>query len=92
MEHHGLDALVEVLSGVDRVFLLTSYDVRMLAQSKAVIDASTQAGVAHIVHLGAHASPSTTIVHLGWHQMIEAYLGGSESDSRTSTRRRSCRT
>lgn len=73
-EQQGLEPVVNAMRGVDRVFLLTSYDVKMLAQSKAVIDAAKQADVSHIVHLGAHASPATTIVHLGWHQMIEAYL------------------
>jgi NAD(P)H dehydrogenase (quinone) len=47
----------------------------MLAHSKAVIDAAKQVGsVQHIMHLGAYASDDTTIVHLGWHQMIEVYL------------------
>jgi NAD(P)H dehydrogenase (quinone) len=73
----GLEPIVDAVRGIDRVFLLTSYDVKMLAQSKAVIDASSAAGVAHVVHLGAHASPTTTIVHLGWHQLVEAYLGSS---------------
>jgi uncharacterized protein YbjT (DUF2867 family) len=30
--------------------------------------------VAHVVRVGVHASPDTTIAHFGWHQMIEAYL------------------
>jgi len=76
-EHQGLDPLLRALEGVDRLFLLTSYDVKMLAQSKAVIDAARQAGVSHVVHLGAHASPSSTIVHLAWHQLVEAYLANS---------------
>jgi NAD(P)H dehydrogenase (quinone) len=42
-----------------------------------VIDAATKADVSHIVHLGAHASPDTTIVHLGWHQLVEAYQAQS---------------
>lgn len=65
------------LGGIDRVFLLTGYTVDMLVQSKAVIDAAKQTGVAHIVHLGAWASDDTTIVHLGWHQMIERYIEAS---------------
>lgn len=76
-EHKGLDPLVAALEGVDRVFLLTSYDVRMLAQSKAVVDAARVAGVQHIVHLGAYAAADTTIVHLGWHQIVEAYIAQS---------------
>lgn len=76
-ERDGLDPVLDTVRGVDRVFLLTSYAVTMLAQSKAVIDASKQVGVSHVVHLGAHASPDTTILHLGWHQLIEEYLSGS---------------
>ena len=76
-EHEGLDPLVETLTGVDSLFLLTSYHVKMLAQSKAVIDAARIAGVSHVVHLGTHASADTTVVHLGWHQLVEAYLASS---------------
>ncbi|HEY8473117.1 MAG TPA: hypothetical protein VIL37_10860 [Natronosporangium sp.] len=28
----------------------------------------------HIVHVGVSAAPDTTIVHFGWHQLIEAYI------------------
>lgn len=73
-ERHGLAPVVDVLSGVDRVFLSSGYDVKMIAQSKAVIDAAAAAGVAHVVHLGVHAVPDSTIVHFGWHQVVEAYL------------------
>ncbi|HEV2605582.1 MAG TPA: NmrA family NAD(P)-binding protein [Microvirga sp.] len=76
-EVEGLASLTAALAGVDRVFLLTGYDVRMLAQSKASIDAARAAGVSHVVHLGAYAADDTTIVHLGWHQMIEACLARS---------------
>ncbi len=62
------------LESVDRVFLLTGYSVEMLAQSKAVVDAAKKAGVRHVVHLGAHATDDTTIVHLGWHQFVERYV------------------
>jgi NAD(P)H dehydrogenase (quinone) len=70
----GLTPLARAFAGVDRLFLLTGYDVRMLAQSKAAIDAAVAAGASHIVHVGAHARPDTSIVHLGWHQLIEAYI------------------
>ncbi|MEJ3653127.1 NmrA family NAD(P)-binding protein [Actinomycetes bacterium KLBMP 9759] len=73
-ERRGLDPVIDVLSGVDRVFLLSGYDVRMLAQSKAVIDAAVATDVSHIVHLGVHAAPDSTIVHFGWHQMVESYI------------------
>jgi NAD(P)H dehydrogenase (quinone) len=76
-EIEGLASLTATLADVDRVFLLTGYDVRMLSQSKAVIDAASEVGVKHVVHLGAYAAGNTTIVHLGWHQIIEAYLAQS---------------
>jgi NAD(P)H dehydrogenase (quinone) len=80
IERHPLGehtALRDALAGVDRLFLLTGYTVDMLVHSKAVIDAAQRAGVAHIVHLGALASEDTTIVHFGWHQMIERYIESS---------------
>lgn len=73
-ERYGLKAIQPALTGIDRIFLLTGYDVSMLAQSKAAIDAAKNVGVSHIVHMGAYAADDTTIVHLGWHQMIEVYL------------------
>jgi len=69
--------LADALAGVDRLFLLTGYTVDMLVQSKAVIDAAVRAGVRHVVHLGAWAAADTTIVHLGWHQLIERYVEGA---------------
>jgi NAD(P)H dehydrogenase (quinone) len=56
------------------VFLLTGYDVRMLARSKAAVDAARAEGAAHLVRVGVSAAEDTTIVHFGWHQLIEAYL------------------
>jgi uncharacterized protein YbjT (DUF2867 family) len=73
-ETEGLIPIVEAMRGADRVFLLTSYEVKMLAQSKAVVDAAKVVGVSHMVHIGANARPDTTDVHLGWHQLVEAYI------------------
>lgn len=73
-EMEGLLPLIDDMQGANRVFLLTSYDVKMLAQSKAAIDAAKVAGVSHIVHLGANARSDTTTVHPGWHQFVEAYI------------------
>jgi uncharacterized protein YbjT (DUF2867 family) len=73
-ETDGLDAVQPVFEGIDRVFLLTGYDVRMLARSKAAVDAAKAAGVTHLVHLGASAAHDTTISHLAWHQLVEAYI------------------
>lgn len=72
-ERHGLDHVVAALRDVRRVFLASGYDVRMLSQAKAAIDAARLAGVDHLVHLGVHAEPDTTVVHYGWHQLVEAY-------------------
>ncbi|WP_152360404.1 NAD(P)H-binding protein [Microlunatus speluncae] len=76
-ELQGLSALVEAMAGIDRLLLITGYGVRMLTQSKVAIDAARIAGVRQVVHIGAHAAADTTVVHLGWHQLIEAYLAAS---------------
>jgi NAD(P)H dehydrogenase (quinone) len=73
-ETQGLEPILDAMDGIDRLFLLTGYDVKMLAQSKAAIDAAKAAGVGHIVHLGVHARDDTTIAHFGWHQLVEAYI------------------
>jgi NAD(P)H dehydrogenase (quinone) len=73
-EMEGLAPVVDAMRGASRVFLLTGYDVRMLAQSKAAIDAAKVVGVSHMVHIGANARPDTTTVHFGWHQLVEAYI------------------
>jgi uncharacterized protein YbjT (DUF2867 family) len=73
-EVEGLAPLVDAMRGANRVFLLTGYEVKMLAQSKAAIDAAKVVGVSHMVHLGANARPDTTDVHFGWHQLVEAYI------------------
>jgi len=50
------ETFTEALEGVDRVFLLTGYTSDMLYQSKKFVDASVNAGVSHIVHLGVFTS------------------------------------
>ena len=76
-ERHGLEPLVAGLRDVRRVFLASGYDVRMLGQAKAAVDAARSAGVEHVVHLGVHAAPDTTVVHFAWHRLVEAYLARS---------------
>jgi NAD(P)H dehydrogenase (quinone) len=73
-EMEGVAPLVETMRGADRVFLLTTYEIKMLAQSKAVIDAANTVGATHMVHVGAVAHQDTTDAHLGWHQLVEAYI------------------
>jgi uncharacterized protein YbjT (DUF2867 family) len=62
------------LEGVERVFLMTGYTVDMMRQSKALLDAAKQAGVRHVVHLGACGGDDTTVAHWGWHQFVERYV------------------
>ncbi len=76
-ERTGLNTMVRTFEDVEQIFLLTGYDVAMLAQSKAVIDAARRADVQHIVHMGTYPSDDTTIVHLGWHRFVECYLEAS---------------
>ena len=76
-ELEGLAPNVEAIRGADRLFLLTGYDVKMLAQSKAVVDAAKVVGVSHIVHMGANGRSDTTSAHLAWHRLIEVYIEGS---------------
>ncbi len=65
----------EALKEVERLFLLTSYTVDMLVQSKAIIDAAKKAHVKQIVHLGVFTvKPDCYDPHFAWHQMIEAYI------------------
>jgi NAD(P)H dehydrogenase (quinone) len=73
-EMEGLAPVVDAMRGANRVFLLTGYEVKMLAQSKAAIDAAKTVGVSHMVHIGANARADTTTVHPGWHQLVEAYI------------------
>jgi NAD(P)H dehydrogenase (quinone) len=73
-ETGGLQAVRPAFAGVDRVFLVTGYDVKMLAQSKAAVDAAKTEGVSHLVHVGVSAAEDTTIVHFAWHQLVEAYI------------------
>jgi NAD(P)H dehydrogenase (quinone) len=68
------ETLRRSLNEIDQALLLTGYSVDMLKQSKQFIDAALQAGVKHIVHLGASASPTNDVAHWGWHRFVEAYI------------------
>lgn len=67
----------DALSGVDRLFLLTGYTADMLFQSKKLVDAATDAGVSHIVHLGVFTSRRDDQPHFAWHDLIETYIEAS---------------
>ena len=66
--------IAPALQNVDRALLLTGYTVDMLRQSKRFLDTAHQAGVQHIVHIGASTAPTNEVAHWGWHQFIEAYI------------------
>ena len=68
------ETLAPALQGIDRALLVTGYTVHMLRQSKAFIDQAKQAGVQHMVHLGACGRDDTTIGHWAWHQFVERYI------------------
>ncbi|HDS1818487.1 TPA: SDR family oxidoreductase [Pseudomonas putida] len=68
------ETLAPALEGIDRAFLVTGYTVDMLRQSKAFLDSAKQAGVKHIVHLGACGRDDTTVGHWAWHQFVERYI------------------
>jgi len=71
------DTFGPALTGIDRVFLLTTYTSDMLAQSKQLVDAAKREGVSHIVHLGVFTSRSDKIPHFIWHDLIERYIESS---------------
>ncbi|BEO23222.1 SDR family oxidoreductase [Serratia marcescens] len=68
------ETLAPALAGIERVFLATGYTVDMLRQSKVFLDRARQAGVRHVVHLGACGRDDTTVTHWAWHQLIERYI------------------
>ncbi|GAB5415270.1 MAG: SDR family oxidoreductase [Congregibacter sp.] len=62
------------LGNAKRLLLLTGYTVDMLTQAKSLIDAAKKTHVEYLVHIGAYSTPDTGVAHLGWHQLIEAYI------------------
>jgi NAD(P)H dehydrogenase (quinone) len=68
------DTIAPALQNINRALLLTGYTVDMLRQSKRFLDAAQQAGVQHIVHIGASTAPTNEVAHWGWHQFVEAYI------------------
>lgn len=68
------DTHAHALQGIDTLFLLTSYTVDMLRQSKVILDEAKKAGVKHVVHLGACGRDDTKVAHWAWHQLIERYI------------------
>jgi NAD(P)H dehydrogenase (quinone) len=65
------------LEGIDRLCLMTGYTFAMVHQCKNLVDASADAGVGFIVHLGIFGNGRSTDPHFAWHEMIERYIEGS---------------
>lgn len=72
LDHH--ETLKPALEGIERALLITGYSVDMLKQSKAFLDAAKQAGVHHVVHIGASGAATNEVAHWGWHQYVECYI------------------
>jgi uncharacterized protein YbjT (DUF2867 family) len=72
-----VDSVRAAVRGIDRIFLMAGYTVEMLRQSKIVVDVAEEAGVEHIVHLGAMAPADTDLPQFGWHLYVERYIAGS---------------
>lgn len=68
------DTHLPALAGIDRLFIVTGYTVDMLRHSKSLVDKAKQAGVKHVVHLGACGRDDTTVAHWAWHQFVERYI------------------
>lgn len=69
-----LESIQKALVGVQSLLLLTGYTVDMLKHSKRVVDSAKNAGVKHIVHIGASGNETSEVAHWGWHRMVEAYI------------------
>jgi uncharacterized protein YbjT (DUF2867 family) len=74
MDFDKEETLASALQGIERVFLMTGYTVDMLRQSKVFLDKARQAGVRHVVHLGACGDDEATVAHWAWHQFVERYI------------------
>lgn len=62
------------LTDIDQLFLCTGYTVGMLVHSKVALDAARDAGVRHVVHLGALGPASSNLPHFVWHTYVEVYI------------------
>ena len=71
------DTFPLALKGIDRVFLMAGYTAAMTEQAKAMVDATEDANVSFIVHLGVFGNGRSTDAHFAWHEMIERYIQGS---------------
>src|SRR4051794_15755276 len=65
------------LDRIERLFVMTGYNVAMTHQTKTITDAAADAGVGHIVHLGVFGNGRSTDPHFAWHELVERYIEGS---------------
>lgn len=77
MDYNDRDSIRSALENIDTVFMMTSYSIDMLQQSKNFVDVAKQSQLSHIVHLGACGDNDTDVAHWGWHQFIEKYIESS---------------
>src|SRR3984957_16630967 len=68
------ETLAPALEGVDRVFLMTGYTIRMFKQSRDFLNAARRADVGQIVHIGAPVADDTPDAPWPWPQFIERYI------------------
>ena len=74
LDYEDAASVRAAVAGAKRLFLATGYSVDMLVHSKTVLDAARDAGVEHVVHLGASGSGEQPYAHLIWHAYVERYI------------------
>ena len=74
LDYEDAASVRAAVAGAKRLFLATGYSVDMLVHSKTVLDAARDAGVEHVVHLGASGSDELPYAHLIWHAYVERYI------------------
>lgn len=70
-------SIISALDGVDTIFLLKPYAIRMLNQAKSVVDAAVAASVGAIVNVSAFGPNSSAIDLLTWHRLVDSYIENS---------------
>ena len=70
-------SIASALQGIQTVFVLKPYDIRMLVHGKSVVDAAVKAAVRTIVNLGVLGPDDSNLPLVVWHQLIEAYAARS---------------
>lgn len=72
------ETLDAALEGIDRLFLLSPADPRLVDQQGQTIEAARRAGVRHVVKISTLGADSASPVSLArWHAHVEQHLEGS---------------